>query len=350
MRVAVYTDYTYHCVDGEIYADRAFALFLTRLSAQLEAMTIAGRLDPTQGKARYRLGDHVDFAPLPFYPSLNHPLSAAIGMGRSLGRFWKLLATVDRVWLLGPHPLAFAFALMAFARRRKVFLGVRQDSVEYMRRRHPNSRLRVALAVAMEKGFRVLAKRCSGTVAVGPQIASAYSNGTAVLKIAVSLIDEGDLVDPDAAERREKGNDLVALSVGRIDPEKNPLLLADALAALRDRDTRWRFVICGEGTMERELQDRVAELGLKDSIAFLGYVATMRVCETSTEPQAPFFTSHGPRGFPRSCSRHSPHALPWSQPTSVELARWSGTLPSSSPREIHRQPQMRLCGSLRTLP
>ena len=41
----------------------------------------------------------------------------------------------------------------------------------------------------------------------------------------------------------------MALSVGRIDPEKNPLLLADALAALRDRDTRWRFVICGEGTM-----------------------------------------------------------------------------------------------------
>ena len=116
MRVAVYTDYTYHCVDGEIYADRAFALFLTRLSAQLEAMTIAGRLDPTQGKARYRLGDHVDFAPLSVLPK---PESPAVGRDRrggfSLGRFWKLLATVDRVWLLGPHPLAFAFALMAFA-------------------------------------------------------------------------------------------------------------------------------------------------------------------------------------------------------------------------------------------
>jgi len=64
----------------------------------------------------------------------------------------------------------------------------------------------------------------------------------------------------------------VALSVGRLEPEKNPLLLADVLARLRERDPRWRLVVAGEGPLERELGDRLRELGVESAAELRGYV------------------------------------------------------------------------------
>ena len=44
MRLAAYTDYSYHRVDGRVYAERAFALFLDRLAGSFERLTVLGRL------------------------------------------------------------------------------------------------------------------------------------------------------------------------------------------------------------------------------------------------------------------------------------------------------------------
>jgi glycosyltransferase involved in cell wall biosynthesis len=60
--------------------------------------------------------------------------------------------------------------------------------------------------------------------------------------------------------------------VGRIEREKNPLLLADVLARLRERDPRWRLVVCGEGPMEAQLRERCEELGVAEHAELRGYV------------------------------------------------------------------------------
>ena len=65
---------------------------------------------------------------------------------------------------------------------------------------------------------------------------------------------------------------MTALSVGRLDREKNPLLLADVLARLRQHDPRWRLVVAGEGPLEEELRARLAELGVADAAELRGYV------------------------------------------------------------------------------
>jgi len=65
---------------------------------------------------------------------------------------------------------------------------------------------------------------------------------------------------------------LRVLSVGRLDEEKNPLLLADVLANLRDGDSRWRLVVCGEGTLEGALAERLEQRGLADAADLSGYV------------------------------------------------------------------------------
>ena len=115
-----------------------------------------------------------EFVGLPYYESLANPLSVARAAGRSLTRFWRTLADVDVVWLLGPHPLAVAFALLAAARGKRVVLGVRQDLPAYVRNRRPGRRMMIAAASLLEASFRLLARRF-GVVVVGPELARRYA-------------------------------------------------------------------------------------------------------------------------------------------------------------------------------
>src|SRR5207247_1417513 len=101
--------------------------------------TVLGRLDPAAGPAHYRLGDEVKFVGLPYYPALVSR-GAAGALPRTLACGWRALGDVDAAWLLGPHPFALGFAVMAWARGRRVILGVRQHTPAYVRSRHPDRR------------------------------------------------------------------------------------------------------------------------------------------------------------------------------------------------------------------
>jgi glycosyltransferase involved in cell wall biosynthesis len=266
VRLAAYTDYVYKRRDGAVYAQRAFALFLARLGREVESLAITGRLDPEPGESYYRLPDDVEFVPLPHYTSLARPLSAAPAMVRSLGRFWRLLGRVDAAWLLGPYPLSFVFVLLAALRRRRVFLGVRQDWPAYVRSRHPASRPLHLVASLMEAAWRALG-RLYPVVVVGPELARNYSRARAVLSVTVAMVDEEEIAPP-----REGEPGFSVLSVGRLETEKNPLLLADVLAGLVARDPRWRLVVAGEGPMRGELEERLASLGVAEHADLRGYV------------------------------------------------------------------------------
>jgi glycosyltransferase involved in cell wall biosynthesis len=266
-RLGVYTDYNYSLVDGRPYAERAFAIFIAALAAGLDRVTVIGKVSPT-APSRYPLGG-VDFVPLPHYPSLSHTGPAIRGMFGSLRPFWRALDDLDCVWILGPHPLAFPFALMTRLKGRRVILGVRQDSVAYMRSRHPGSRLRIGLARVMDRAFKALARRWP-TIVVGPALARQYAHSRHLLEVSISLIRANEISD---GETRDYSDRLVALSVGRLESEKNPLALADVISALRQHDPRWRLVICGEGDMRSALQERVRDLGVSDAVEFRGYVS-----------------------------------------------------------------------------
>lgn len=273
MRLAAYTDYSYHRVGDRVYAERAFALFLDRLAGSLERLTVIGRLAPEGvGEARYPLGEGIGFVPLPYYSKLTDPRGFLRGALGTLRAFWHGLDEVDCVAIFGPHPFAVPFTAMAWARRKKVVLGVRQDTPAYVRSRHPGRRDLHRMADAMDASFRFIGRFCP-VIAVGPAVAESYRHSRRLLQISVSLVDDADIVDPAARQVDYGGEDLIALSVGRLDVEKNPLLLADALAALLERDARWRLVVCGEGSLEGELRERLAELGVADRATLRGYVS-----------------------------------------------------------------------------
>jgi glycosyltransferase involved in cell wall biosynthesis len=271
VRLAVYTDYVYRRDDDGVYAERAFALFLAHLADRIDRLVIVGRLDPRPGRWHYRLPDGVEFVPLPHYPSAVDVRRSLPAMARSLGRFWRVLRDVDGAWLLGPSPLSALFAVLARLRRRRVTLGVRQDLPRYVQSRHPGRRGIKLAALALEGTYRTMARRWP-VIVVGPDLARRYGRAPRVLTLAVSLVGERELVAPEDALKRSYDGDLVALSVGRIEREKNPLLMADVLARLRELDPRWRLVVCGEGPMEDDLRGRLEQLGVADAADLRGYV------------------------------------------------------------------------------
>jgi glycosyltransferase involved in cell wall biosynthesis len=268
VRLLVYTDYVYRRQGKRIYAERAFALFLARLGDHFERLALAGRVDPEPGTWHYELPEHVELVDLPHYPRLSDPRAVAPALLGSLKRFWRALDGFDAVWILGPYPLSYGFVALAALRGKRVVLGVRQDWPRYVASRHPDRHLLKLAAHAMERSFRALARRWP-VVVVGPELAHAYRRSKAVLPLAVSMVDERQIVSPDEAHARPWNGELSALSVGRIETEKNPLLLADVLARL---DDRWRLTVCGDGPMRDDLEERLRELSVDGRAELLGYV------------------------------------------------------------------------------
>lgn len=268
LRVAVYADNWYRATADGIYADRSLVLFIAGVAAAAEHTILLGQLDPDLPRAHYRVPDEVEFVGLPSYPSMLSP-RAPLAMLGSLRRFWRLLGEVDVVWLLGPHPLCLAFAALAALRRKRVALGVRQDFPTYVRTRHPGRRLVHLLGDLLEGSYRLMARRAP-TVVVGPELAANFSRARRLLPISVSLVRDSDIADPSEAAGRVWNGERRVLSVGRLETEKNPLLLADVLARLDGGD--WRLLICGEGPLEGELRDRLRELGVEDRADLLGYL------------------------------------------------------------------------------
>jgi glycosyltransferase involved in cell wall biosynthesis len=271
VRLAVYNDDVYRPFEGALWTDRTFPLFIAELRHHVERLVLMGRLDPAEGEWHFRLPAGLDFAPLPHYPSLASPVGVVRSAVASCGRFWSTIRDVDTVWLLGPHPLALVFALMARLRGKRVFLGVRQELRQYAIRRHPGRRWVHVAAGVLETGWRLLARRFPAIV-VGSELGRQYASSRRLLELTVSVVRERDLAPPEILERRSYDGELTILTVGRLDSEKNPLLLADVLARLSEGERQWRLVVCGVGSMQEALAHRLEELGLSGRAELRGYV------------------------------------------------------------------------------
>lgn len=272
MRLAIYSDFSYRRQGEELWAELSVVVFLAGLSRWLEGVTLVGRLEPDPGRWAYRVPPEVQFAALPHYPSLSRPLRAAPALASSARRFWRVLDDVDAVWLLGPHPFALLFALLAWCRGRRVALGVRQDLPAYVRNRHPRDRSLHLMALALEGAWRLLGRACP-VVVVGLDLARRYRSARRLLHVSISLLSEDAIVDSAALEAKSYEDELRVLSVGRLEAEKNPLLMADVVAELITDSRDWRLVVCGEGPLEPALKDRLEELGVADRVELLGFVA-----------------------------------------------------------------------------
>ena len=271
MRFVAYDDQVFER-DGEgLWTERTFPLFIAEVGADLGGLALIGRLRGERAGASFRLPPRVEFVGLPFYASLAHPRAAAGQVLASLRVFWRELANADGAWILGPHPFGLLFALMTLARRRRLVLGVRQELRAYARRRHPSRRSLHLVADLLEASWRLLARFCA-VVVVGPELATQYRRARRLHVLHVSMMRAAHVAAPEVERRRRYDGELTMLSVGRLDEEKNPLLLADVLATARASGRSWRLVVCGVGSLEGKLARRLEDLGVAAAAELRGYV------------------------------------------------------------------------------
>ena len=267
MRLAVYDDAIYHRDASGLTVHRAFPTFMAALVDHVDELVQLGRLHPDPSRSHYAMPDTVEFAPLPHYEQLSDALPVLRALGGTFAQFWRVVGRVDAVWINGPTPMGFVLAFLASLRRRRVVIGIRQDTMEYARKRHPGNRVAQAIFRLMHESWRALARVYPAT-AVGAALAAQYPGAH---ELSVSFVSESDVV----ATTPEWGEDeeIRVLSVGRLEIEKNPLLLADILARLVAGGRRsWKLVVCGEGGMREELEARLEALGVADHADLIGYV------------------------------------------------------------------------------
>jgi len=277
-RLGIYLDDVYWVFEEEgrprISSDRSFLLFLCDVGERFDRLSLFGRTVHADEPSDYVLPPSVELVELPHYANLRGFFAVLRATGGSLSRFWRGLDRVDTLWLFGPHPFAVAFVALGAVRRKRIVLGVRQDSVTLYRARLPGLRWAPVILVvrALDGIYRLLARRLPTTVQ-GAELAGSYgAPRSTVLATTESVVRERDVVS--SAPERDWSGELELLTVGRLEPEKNPLLLVEALARLEtERPGRYRLTWVGRGPLDDVVRARAEELGVLDRIEFHGYVA-----------------------------------------------------------------------------
>ncbi len=272
-RLGIYFEIPFRRDEGGFSTHVPFIRFVLALRPHFDGLVLIGRVDPEPGREPYAVPDDVEVAALPHYASLKDTTGILSTLPATLRAIWGALGRVDAVWVIGPVPTSIPVAVLGLARKKRLVLGVRRDLPRYVRHRLGGRRWAPALGAAyvLEALFRVLARRAP-TVAVGADLARHYSGGAApVLEMAVSLISEADVQSSSAGTHPEAGRPVELLSVGRLDPEKAPEMLLEALALLEERAAgRYRLTIVGDGQLEDELKVEAGRFG--DAVRFRGHV------------------------------------------------------------------------------
>jgi glycosyltransferase involved in cell wall biosynthesis len=275
-RLGVYLDDVYWVFDDNgrerVSSDRSFLLFIWEVGERFESLVVFGRTVHADEPADYVLSGALELEPLPHYPNLRDLRAVTRAVGGTLRSFWRGLRGVERVWVFGPHPFGLTLALLALVRRKQVILGVRQDSVRLYEARLASRWSPPLLAVRfLEASYRLLSRRLLTTVQ-GAELAKRYGGERpGLLTMTESIVRGDDVVDH--PPERDWDGEIGLLTVGRLETEKNPLLLVAALARLEaEYPGRYRLTWVGRGPLESEVRGRAQGLGVADRIEFLNYV------------------------------------------------------------------------------
>ena len=253
-------------------ASLAFLTFACEVGSGFAGLTIFARKSSGAG-ADFPLPGSPAIAGLPYYPTLS-PGALAVNALATARAMWRHLDDVDHLWVFGPHPFGLLAVALATARRKRVTLGVRQETLAYFASRMTPGARRIGIPLAvrlLDVSWRLLSRRMPTTV-VGANNEKAYGGPrTGLHQMSVSLIRRRDLRPADG--RRELSGPIELLAVGRLAPEKNPMLLLDALAMLHARcPGRFRLTWVGDGELRQAVLDRAAELGMGDVVSLPGFV------------------------------------------------------------------------------
>lgn len=82
-------------------------------------------------------------------------------------------------------------------------------------------------------------------------------------------------VDPSFFNTAWKGEDKTILSVGRLYPQKNHVLLLNAFAQVHKKHPEYKLKICGKGSEENNLKEMASKLRIDSFVSFMGEVGNV---------------------------------------------------------------------------
>ena len=276
MRLGLFVDAAFRADEGRVWSGSellGFGTFAAAVGSRFDRFLLISRAGGEEAVMPFPLPEGTEHFPLPHYRSLRHLPSLLAAMPATVRALWRSLEQVDLVWISAANPVGLLLAYLARLRRRPVAILVRQDTMAYYRSRLPSRAWRPVLAPLwlVDRAFKRLARR-RPTTAVGAEIAAAYGAPRAnVVEFEVNLLRSDEI--PAEPSGGDWGSPVETLTVGRIEPEKTPELLAEALATLeRAEPGRFRATWVGEGRLLEALRERAAELGVGGSLSLPGFV------------------------------------------------------------------------------
>ncbi|MBN2290857.1 MAG: glycosyltransferase [Pirellulales bacterium] len=119
--------------------------------------------------------------------------------------------------------------------------------------------------------YRAALSRLARVIVVSRSIVDEYAFQRALRRKArvIANVVHGDRITMHAQETEHEPFDLGF--VGRLEPQKNPILFLRIVKLVKNQIGRVRAVIVGSGTMESECRCQIAELGLVDDVLMAGY-------------------------------------------------------------------------------
>lgn len=119
--------------------------------------------------------------------------------------------------------------------------------------------------------------RAVATVAVGEEVRRSYRDWYGAEPAATTRngIDTASFQRPGARQRWRAGHgfsesDFLVVSVGRLDPQKNPLAMIDAFSAAFRGNTGAQLLMVGDGSLREAAVQRASDRGVAANVHFLG--------------------------------------------------------------------------------
>lgn len=279
-RLGLYIDAVYHrepdldSAPLETMAETLpFLLLACETGRHFGQLVLFGRRAEDPSLGFFVLPGQPDLVALPHYDSLRDTRALARSMVTALRELWKGVARADTIIAFGPHPFALALVVFSRLRRRRVLIGVRQDTMRYFASRLPSRAAAPVLAPlwVLDRIFRILARRIPAVV-VGDYLEQVYGGPRdGLLNLRPSLVPATAVAA--SPPERELHDRVRVLTVGRIEPEKNPLLAVEALAELDRRfPGRFHLTWIGVGRLRDAMLERARALGVEHAISLPGFV------------------------------------------------------------------------------
>jgi glycosyltransferase involved in cell wall biosynthesis len=148
---------------------------------------------------------------------------------------------------------------------------VRENLIAYLSHRVPDRKAWFAALVATTlEAVHLYLGRSGGAIIVGDEMARRYS-----ASLRASVLETGfSLVRPADFKPREEvgtptwpGNNQIVV-VGRVDPEKNPLILLEVAERIKGKN--WRIVVAGSGSLTERLSSEIKARSLDGVLVLLG--------------------------------------------------------------------------------